>query len=82
MSLKRINHFLRTTSFRLTVWYALIFALSSITVYCIAYYTIKKDLNRRFDLELTEELEELEEEYRDGIDELEEEIEEEEEGRG
>ena len=82
MSLKNISHFLRTTSFRLTVWYALIFAISSITVYAIAYYTIKGDLDRRVDLELNEDVEELEELYREGIAEVEEEIEEEEDDEG
>ena len=82
MSLKKINHFLRTTSFRLTVWYALIFAISSTTAYVVAYYTIKADLNRRIDVELAEELEEFEEEYKDGIDDLAEELEEEEEDEG
>lgn len=82
MSLKKISHFLRTTSFRLTVWYALIFAISSTTAYVIAYYTIKADLNHRFDLELAEELEELEEAYEEGIDEIKEELEEEEEDEG
>ena len=82
MLLKKISHFLRTTSFRLTVWYALIFAISSVTAYVVAYYTVKADLNDRFDAELVEDLEELVELYEEGIEEIAEEIEDEEEDEG
>ncbi len=78
MSLKNDKSIFRLTSFRLTIWYALVFAIAAVTVYFIAYWTIRSDLNRRVDLELMEEINELIEAYNDDIDEVTEEIKEEE----
>ena len=67
----------RSTSFRLTLWYALIYSIASVIVYVVAFWTIKSDLTRRVDLEIVEDVEEMEELYNKGLEEVKEEIEEE-----
>ena len=79
----KISHFLGTTSCRLTVWYGLIFAISSITVYIMAYFTLTADLGHRFDVELAEEADEFSELYRErGLSAVKTEMKEEEEDEG
>jgi len=74
---KTDNPVIRSMSFRLTIWYAFIYAIASVMVYSVAYWTIKADLNRRVDTEIIEDVEEFEDLYKEGIEEVKEEIEDE-----
>ncbi len=59
MLLNQINKHRNSLSFRLTVWYALIFTLTSVLALSIFYYHISKVTMENTDDELLEELEEF-----------------------
>lgn len=54
MSLKKLNNFFRTLAFRLTIWYAVIFVLSTCVVFLFFYLLITSVVRDRTDQELIE----------------------------
>ena len=71
-----------STSFRLTIWYAAIFAIASVTVYTIGHWKIRSNLRSRVNIELFEEIKEFEALYNKGLDAVDKEMREEEESEG
>ena len=59
MFLEKLLKFRKTLSFRLTIWYAGIFTLSSFLAFSVFYFRIHSVTMARVDEELTEEAEEL-----------------------
>jgi len=59
MSLKKIADIRRTLAFRLTLWYTMIFIISSLAVFIISYSFISADLQIRADQELVSEIDEF-----------------------
>ena len=59
MSLKGILRIRRTLAFRLTLWYAMIFTLSSLAVFLIIYISISSAIQRGLDNELLEDIAEF-----------------------
>ncbi len=63
MSSGRLDRFLRSTSFRLTAWYVVIFALSLASVAIVAEYFIVRSVETREQAIVTEQLEEYRAEF-------------------
>lgn len=59
MSLRKILKLSQTLAFRLTLWYAVIFTLSSFLVFLIIYITMSAAVENRTDKELLEDLSEI-----------------------
>jgi signal transduction histidine kinase len=57
---------LRTVTGRLTLWYALLFALSSLIAFCYVYLDLRARLNERLDAQIGNEINELESFYLSG----------------
>ena len=64
MSLKKSHSLLKTTTFRLTLWYVLISALISSALFGVLYITLVTNLARRVDDDLREDVVELITHYR------------------
>lgn len=52
MSLKRKNNLFKTVKFKITLWYAILYVISSAVVFLIVYHTISSNLMKRIDDEL------------------------------
>ena len=52
MFLKSVTDFFRTVSFRLTLWYALLFGISSLVIFFLIYYSLSFRLRKQTDREL------------------------------
>jgi signal transduction histidine kinase len=63
MSSGRIDRFLRSTSFRLTAWYVVVFAFSLASVAIVAEYFIVRSVETREQAIVTEQLEEYRAEF-------------------
>jgi heavy metal sensor kinase len=75
MYLKTVPRFFRTVTFRLTLWYALLFSAVSLIVFGITYITLSTSLTKRMDDALIEKVKEVEILYRTrGIEALKEEF--------
>src|SRR5215470_16469850 len=64
MSLRRLNHFRKTTAFRLIVWYSGIFALSALLLFALTYVFLSSSLNQKTREDVHSKLEEYAAQYR------------------
>jgi hypothetical protein len=56
---KALNEHRHTIAFRLTLWYAGVFAFSSIAAFAVAYFVLVSVVQQRTDEDLLEDLEEF-----------------------
>ncbi len=75
MFLSRLNRFRKTIGARLSLWYAVFFALSSLTLFGLAYFLMSKSIERRDHDDIRLTLQALTKEYQSGeLESIEEEV--------
>ena len=66
MSLNRLNRFRKTIGGRLSLWYAILFTVSALTLFGLAYFLVSKSIERRDHDDVRLTLESLAKEYHTG----------------
>jgi signal transduction histidine kinase len=66
MSLRHLERLRRTLGFRLTLWYAAIFILSSLALFALAYFFLSSSLRQKDHEMIRSKLEECQAQYRTG----------------
>ena len=65
MFLKNVTDFFKTVTFRLTLWYSILFGISSLIVFIFIYFFLSSRLKKQTDLELLSKAREFQALYRE-----------------